>query len=388
MFTKNVKFKNFKKKISKTSKISLSKNLIYFLNSNNEIVNSMKSFYQDAYSKNLIKDLKKINNINLIGMGGSSIGAKALYNFLKPSKKKFVFIDNFTNFKPEKQSNSKINLIISKSGNTLETISNFNILKKKHKNIFITGEKKSYLRILAEKLKADVVKHNNYIGGRYSVLSEVGMLPSELMGYKPEKFRRLNHLIKNKFFFNALINNVYNILDFVKNKKTNSIILNYDDRSNDLFCWYQQLVAESLGKKGKGILPVISTMPKDNHSLMQYYLDGEKKNFYTFFFVKEKGSPKLIRDKLLEYKNLLNGKTLNDVAFSQFQATEKVFKEKKLPFRSFIIGKRNEQTLGELFSFFMIETILIAKALSINPFDQPAVELIKKNTKKFLKKKL
>ena len=87
MFTKNVKFKNFKKKISKTSKISLSKNLIYFLNSNNEIVNSMKSFYQDAYSKNLIKDLKKINNINLIGMGGSSLGAKAIYNFLKPSKK-------------------------------------------------------------------------------------------------------------------------------------------------------------------------------------------------------------------------------------------------------------------------------------------------------------
>ena len=92
------------------------------------------------------------------------------------------------------------------------------------------------------------------------------MLPSELMGYKPEKFRRLNHLIKNKFFFNTMINNVYNILDFVKNKKTNSIILNYDDRSNDLFCWYQQLVAESLGKKGKGILPVIDTMQKDNHS--------------------------------------------------------------------------------------------------------------------------
>ena len=73
----------------------------------------------------------------------------------------------------------------------------------------------------------------------------------------------------------------------IKNKKFNSVILNYDDYSSDLFFWYQQLVAESLGKKGKGLLPVISNMPKDNHSLMQLYLDGFKKNFYTFFFVQD-----------------------------------------------------------------------------------------------------
>ena len=106
-----------------------------------------------------------------------------------------------------------------------------------------------------------------------------------------------------------------------------------------MFCWYQQLVAESLGKKGKGILPVISTMPKDNHSLMQYYLDGEKKNFYTFFFVKEKGSPKLIRDKLLEYKNLLNGKTLNDIAFLNFKRLKKFLKKKNYLFEVSLLAK-------------------------------------------------
>ena len=135
-------------------------------------------------------------------------------------------------------------------------------------------------------MKAEVIYHNDFIGGRYSVLSEVGMLPAELMGFSSKKFRRLNHLVKNKKFINNLILNVSNTLNLIKKKKFNSIILNYDARSNDLFKWYQQLIAESLGKKNTGILPIISSMPEDNHSLMQFYLDGKKNNFFTFFFNK------------------------------------------------------------------------------------------------------
>jgi len=277
-----------------------------------------------------------------------------------------------------------LNLIISKSGNTLETISNVNVLiNKKEKNIFITEKKKSYLTSLANELKAEIIDHNNYIGGRYSVLSEVGMLPAQLMGFKPEKFRRLNYLIKNKRFSNSLIQNVSNILSLVKNK-TNSIILNYDQKSNEFFKWYQQLVAESLGKKGKGILPIISTMPQDNHSLMQYYLDGTKNNFFTLYFSKEKKSIKIKSKKILKTHSYLKGKNLNNILFSQFSATETVFKKKKIPFRSFIIFNRNEETLGELFTFFILETILLGMALNVNPYDQPAVELIKKETKKIL----
>ena len=122
--------------------------------------------------------------------------------------------------------------------------------------------------------------HNNFIGGRYSVLSEVGMLPAELMGLNTIRFKQLNSLIKNKKFINALITNVSAKLNYLKNKRFNSIILNYDERSENLFKWYQQLVAESLGKKRKGLLPVISNMPKDNHSVMQLYLDGFQNNFY------------------------------------------------------------------------------------------------------------
>ena len=374
---------SFKKKNFSSKKLFL-KLYKKLINSDNEILYSMKSNYKDSYDKKLIGTLKKFKNINVIGMGGSILGAKAIHNFLSYKKKNFNFIDSFLDSNLLASKKSDVNLIISKSGNTLETISNSNILINK-KNIFLSENKKSYLIDLAKKLKADIVHHNNFIGGRYSVLSEVGMLPAELMGYKPEKFRNFNQLINNSKFVELLIQNVSDILMFTKKKKTNSIILNYDDKSKSLFDWYQQLVAESLGKKNKGILPITSLMPKDNHSLMQYYLDGVKNSFFTLFFVKEKNSIKIDNKKILSSHNYLKNKNLNDISFSQFRATEKVFKKKKIPFRSFIIHERSEKILGELFTFFILETILLGMAMKINPFNQPAVELIKKDTKKFLK---
>jgi glucose-6-phosphate isomerase len=248
----------------------------------------------------------------------------------------------------------------------------------------ITENKKNYLNLLAEKLKADIIHHNDFIGGRYSVLSEVGMLPAELMGLNINNFKQLNFLIKNKLFFNNLISNVSSTLYFIQKKKFNSIILNYDEKSDSLSKWYQQLIAESLGKKNSGILPIISNMPKDNHSVMQLYLDGFKNNFYTFFYVYEDRSEKLNNKKILSAKNYLKNKSLEDIIFSQKKATERVFNIKNIPFRSFEIKKRDEKTLGELFCFFILETILIAKSININPYDQPAVELIKQETKKIL----
>lgn len=127
-------------------------------------------------------------------------------------------------------------------------------------------------------------------------------------------------------------------------------------------------------------------MPKDNHSLMQYYLDGLKNNFYTLFFVKDKKSKKINNKIIFKSHNYLKNKSLNDIAFSQFCATEKVFKKKKIAFRSFVIQNRNEETLGELFTFFILETILLGMAMKLNPFNQPAVELVKTETVNFLKK--
>ena len=88
---------------------------------------------------------------------------------------------------------------------------------------------------------------------------------------------------------------------------------------------------------------------------------------------------------VLKLHDYLKNKDLNDILFSQFSATEKVFKKKNIPFRSFIVRNRNEETLGELFTFFILETILLGMALGVNPYDQPAVELIKKDTTKILR---
>ena len=383
MFTKNISFKNF---LIRKKNLAVKKNLNLILNEKDQVIHSLSKFYKDSFNKKNIKHFNKKLDYRIIGMGGSTLGAQAIYDFLKKKiKKNFIFVDNLNAFENKKAKKNLNNLIISKSGNTIETIVNANILvKKKDKNLFITEKKESYLSLLAQKLKAEIVDHNNYIGGRYSVLSEVGMLPAELMGLNYKNFRQLNNLVKNKYFMRSLVSNVEATVYFLKAKKFNSIVINYDEQSTNLFNWYQQLVAESLGKEKNGILPIISVMPKDNHSVMQLYLDGFKNNFFTFFYSQENNSAKINNDSVLLEQKFLKNKDINQIMFAQKKATEIVFKKKNIPFRSFEIKKRDEKTLGELFCFFILETILIGKVLKINPYDQPAVELIKKETKKIL----
>ena len=383
MFTKNISFKNF---LIRKKNLAVKKNLNLILNEKDQVIHSLSKFYKDSFNKKNIKHFNKKLGYRIIGMGGSTLGAQAIYDFLKKKIKKiFIFVDNLNAFENKKAKKNLNNLIISKSGNTIETIVNANILvKKKDKNLFITEKKESYLSLLAQKLKAEIIDHNNYIGGRYSVLSEVGMLPAELMGLNYKNFRQLNNLVKNKYFMRALVSNVEATVYFLKAKKFNSVVINYDEQSTNLFNWYQQLVAESLGKEKNGILPIISVMPKDNHSVMQLYLDGFKNNFFTFFYSQENNSAKINNDSVLLEQKFLKNKDINQIMFAQKKATEIVFKKKNIPFRSFEIKKRDEKTLGELFCFFILETILIGKALKINPYDQPAVELIKKETKKIL----
>ena len=383
MITSGIKLINFKKI---NNSLYIKKNLKLILKEKNQVIESLKTSYQNNFEKKKILKYKKATNFRIIGMGGSSLGANAIYDFLKKKiKKNFLFVDNLqTNIKVDNKK-KYTNLIISKSGNTIETIINANILiKKKDKNIFITENKNSYLHLLANKLKAEIIHHNNYIGGRYSVLSEVGMIPSELMGLNSSKFKQFNNLVKNKKFINSLVSNAGSILHFSKKKKFNSVIINYDEKSESLFKWYQQLVAESLGKKKSGILPIVSNMPKDNHSVMQLYLDGFQNNFFTFFYVKEKKSQQVNSKLILPSHNYLKDKDLSKITLAQKQATENVFRKKNIPFRSFEIKKRDEKTLGELFCFFILETILLGKSLNLNPYDQPAVELIKTETKNLL----
>ena len=364
----------------------IKRNFLNLLKDPPQLFETLKPTYKYSYTKKKILKYKKFSNIRIIGMGGSILGAEAIFNFLKKKiKKKLTFVNNLnSNADYFQDKNINLNLIISKSGNTLETIANANtLIKNRESNIVITEAKNSYLTDLASKLKAEIFEHKNYVGGRYSVLSEVGMLPAELMNLDESKFKQFNNLIKNKIFVKNLINNVAATLNLIKGGKHSSIILNYDEQSENLFKWYQQLIAESLGKKSKGLLPIISSMPKDNHSLMQLYIDGPKKSFYTFFNVLDNNLIKLDNSILASHKYLRN-QSIEKIKQSQMLATERVFASINIPFRSFRISKRDEKSLGELFCFFILETILLGRALKVNPFDQPSVELVKKETKKIL----
>ena len=385
MLSKNIRFKNFtKKKFNKNLKV-LFKKLIDKNSYDDNVIKSFSKSYSYSFTKKQLKKYKKFNFFQIYGMGGSSLGIQAIYDFMKPKiKKKFYFFDNLdVKNKSIKTKNKCLNIIISKSGNTLETIVNENIFSGGDK-LYITENNNNYLRNTALKQKKEIIEHKNFIGGRYSVLSEVGMLPAELMGLKSNKFKRFDKLISNQSFVNSLLVNVNMLYNFIKKGKTNSIILNYDESSYNLFRWYQQLVAESLGKNSKGVLPIISEMPKDNHSLMQLYLDGNRNSFFTFFDVKNNHSPKINKKKIFGSYKYLKKHNLLSVKSAQKQATINVFREKGIPFRNIEVLKKNEETLGDLFIFFMLETILLGKMLKINPYNQPAVELIKKETKKIL----
>ena len=378
-----VVFKNFSKKNKNFKKLKVILNSI--INTDSEIIKSLKPNYKYSYKTRLLRKIKKFKNIRIFGIGGSILGSKAIYQFLIDKiKNKIVFVDDISDIKLSSKKNF-LNLIISKSGNTIETIANINLnIGKKDKNVIITDNNKNILRELSLKLKSNIIDHNNFIGGRYSVLSEVGMLPAELMGFKESSFKQFNNLVKSDRFLNNIVSNVGYILSLLNKKKSNSIILNYDEKADGILKWYQQLVGESLGKKGKGVLPIISSMPKDNHSLMQYYLDGQDSNFYTFFFTQEKFKKKIGNRYLDKSQHFLKNKDINQILFAKYKASEKVFKRKKIPFRSFIIKERSPESMGELFCFFIIETILLGKALGVNPYDQPSVELIKIETKKIL----
>ena len=382
------------KNIIRTKKV-FNSFLIDLENSNIPLLGSFEKDYEFNFSTKTVKKFSKFKNIVIIGMGGSILGTKSIYSFLKKKiQKKVFFFDNLDsnlNLKYKKIKNLKNScfVVVSKSGNTLETIANlstvFSKTLLKNKLIIITEIIDSSLANIGNKYKAEIIEHKEFISGRYSVLSEAGMFPAALMGLDLMKFKNLKMLIKNKNFVSSLIQNVASIHTLNSKKINNSVILNYDSGLNDLGYWYQQLVAESLGKKGKGINPILSFGPRDHHSLLQLYLDGPKDKFFTFFNSSKKENKfKIGRNIIPNNMSFLKNKNLEFIINAQCDATKNIFKLKKIPFRQITFRKKDEDELGKIFTFFVLETILLSRLMNINPFDQPAVEQVKNETRRFL----
>jgi len=370
-------------------------NITINLDTSENVFNSLSYKFKLSFKIKDLNKFKRFNKVVVIGMGGSILGAEAIYLFLKKKiKKDFLFLDNIDEdelqrIKSKQKLNKILFIIISKSGNTIDTLSNIRalkIIKTRSKNIIIISEKKQNpLYLLAKKMKLFHIEHKSYIGGRYSVLSEAGMVPAYLMGVNILKLRKnlLNHFsAKNKIY---LKDSSIKLAGILQKKKLNTLIFfNYIPQLNKFLYWNQQLIAESLGKKGKGFLPIISSAPRDHHSLLQLYLDGPKDKLFYVFSTDIDNKKKINSNILGKELNFLNNKSLSQIKIAQKNAFLKALKKKRIPFREFKIRDLSEQVLGELFSYFILETAIVGKLVNINPFDQPAVEEVKVNTKKIL----
>ena len=398
LFYSEIKIKSTNPSLLNKKKKNIEKNLDKIINN----IKTKKNFYHSLskkfkfnFKKKDLKKYQKYKTIVIIGMGGSVLGAKAIYSFLQHKiKKEFIFFDNLDELKlkdfvDSNKSKKTLFIIISKSGNTIEAITNINYISKIKFNtsntILITENNDNGLKQFAKDMSITIIEHKKYIGGRYSILSEVGMIPAYMMGLNIDGFRKnlLDYFKNNKkkiLKANILINSQL----YLSKKMSSIIFLNYSPQLNNFLYWLQQLIAESLGKKNKGLLPVISSAPQDHHSLLQLYLDGPKdKVFYIF-----SGSNLYnLKNKNIFFGatfSFLKNKKIAQIIDSQKKAFIKVLKRKKIPYREVFINQFTEQSLGELFSYFMIETAMIGNLINVNPFDQPAVDEVKKLTKQYL----
>lgn len=357
------------------------------------------------YKKN-IKALKnkKIKNIVVIGIGGSSLGTKAVYELLKLKQKSSIDITFLENVDPldiaSKTKNLKktdsIFIIISKSGSTIETTSIFKYilekfkldLKKDNNKIIAITDKDSSLSKLAFKNNIPQFNIPLNVGGRFSVLSAVGVVPLTLAGYKVEKI-----LEGSQDFIESFFNkNENHILEkgyfYFKNKEKYCIntLFSYCTYFSYFNDWYVQLWGESLGKidscnKKVGLTPVGLVGSIDQHSFLQLIIQGVENKTVSFIqikdFEKELQIPNMNLD-FLEKTNYINGHSFDTLLNAECNATIESLIDEKIPTDLILLDKLSEKNIGILLSYYELLTSCVGAFLDINTYDQPGVEFGKK----------
>jgi len=350
----------------------------------------------------LAQKISKYKKVLVLGVGGSSLGGKTLTSLKFQNKLQFLeSIDPATvgNVLEETDLKNTFFLVISKSGETIETICQTLILLDKLQQekildfakrfLFITESNQNSIAKIAQEIGAEVFPHPNNIGGRYSCFSVVGLLPALLCGADIKKIRLgaqkiLTHFLENDS--NEILKSCEIQLDLYRQGFNSNVVMPYIDNLKNFTDWYRQLWAESLGKNHFGATPINSMGTVDQHSQLQLYLDGPKNKFFTFFTQKNHPQNFNIKDQK-NCPTLFGGKTLAEIVEVEQSTTIEVLNQQKLPIRIFSIDTLDEEILGGLMMQMFLEVILIADCKGINPFDQPAVELRKDLAKKILTKK-
>ena len=354
-------------------------------------------------------------HVVILGTGGSSLGGQMLCSLAVPSASPRVNepdLHFFANIDPHSIS-AMLNrlpqsrtgyLVVSKSGSSVETITQFLIcleavkvdvgqLKVAKHFTAITEPGENPLRSIAIKHNIAVLDHDPNIGGRYSALSLVGLLPAMISGLDVRALRAgaadvLRPVLKDDDPENIepAIGAAISVGLAVENTVSSTVMMPFVDRLEKFGLWYRQLWAESLGKDGKGTTPITAMGTVDQHSQLQLYLDGPSDKLFTLIMLSCSGDgpfidPKISIDEKISY---LSGKSVGDLMDAGQRATAETLIRNRRPTRIFKINDLDEATMGAMMMHFILETIIAAHLFGVNPFDQPAVEEIKTLAQEYL----
>ena len=399
-----IEFKNidFKKDVILPENISEINNHIFSICNQLPALNILSNKNLLNYNIDFVKKfMNGKKHFVVFGTGGSNLGARALIN-INNKRNNISFFDNIDPIFFEKSFNnidfnSTGFIVISKSGNTPETLSQFGSIiqvasnNDKLKTLFsntlvITEFSNSPLFNIAKKNKCLLLEHNKNIGGRYSVFTNVGLVPAIIAGLDVEEiykgaFETFNDHQNYEFLKIGQIFKYQNKLNL-----NNNVIMTYSDSLYYFGKWYLQLWAESIGKNNKGITAIHSIGTTDQHSQLQLYLEGPRDKFFTFVTTDHKNKGLTINNDIFKDQNFkyFKGKKMGDLMQAEQMATLETFNINNFKFREINLNLINEKNIGSLMTGCIIETIASCVYFEVDPFNQPAVEQGKKLTKKYL----
>ncbi len=359
------------------------------------------------YIKNNSRLINTIDNLIIIGIGGSSLGLKAIDSLLSHlAYRKGINLKFLEHTDPIKigKSLKKVKLhnslfiVISKSGTTIETSSlmkyvfrRYDLLKNANnkKHLCIITDNHSPLQLFANTQHINTLTINKNIGGRYSVLSTIGILPLMILGYNVEHLLLGAKIFSNRFFARKEEHLLEKAIFFSNNqdKFHINILFSYSSVFKDFNAWYVQLWGESLGKlnsfgKKTGLTPIALIGSIDQHSFLQLIVQGVMDKTVTFLSLREQSytNPKIpkINLKFLDSCNFVNGKSFALLLQQQQLSTMEVIQKEGIPTDHIEIKKINEKSVGELIIYYELLTSCVGKVLDINAYDQPGVEFGKK----------
>lgn len=388
----------------------------YFQNNRKNKFYFLDVIYQDIseieeFAKEIRENYKYFVHV---GIGGSSLGTEMLFYSLKGiyhnlnSYPKFFVLDNVDIDKIEETLNlidieKTFFYVVSKSGNTLETLTNLSVILERVKNLpnwekhfaIATSNRNGRLYKFATKHNIKTLHIPENIGGRFSVLTNVGILPSLVLSIDVKeilegaKFVDKNFLCRKNILENPslLLGSVYYLYDTVKNKSI-SVIMPYSEKLSYFVDWFRQLWAESLGKNGLGQTPVKSLGTQDQHSQFQLYMDGRKDKIITFLSVKNKENDVCISDNIDSEISFLSGHSVNEIFIKEMEGIKLALTKRGVPNLTLTLEKLTPFEIGKLILIFELATGYAGYLYKINPFDQPAVEEGKKYIYELLNKQM